>query len=156
MRHRKQAAKLGRTTAHRKALIVQQLKSLIHYGSIETSVAKAKELRRHAERMITIAKEKTLASTRKVKAKLRLHFNQLSSKEKRAVKKGDLSSYNIDRKMFAKLDQLAQSFATRQGGYTRILRLRRRSGDDSALCLIEYIQDGSKSRGDQEAKQKVD
>ena len=65
MRHRKHTFKIGRTGSHRRSMIANMLKSLIENGRISTTVVKAKELRRHADRMITLAKKNTLASRRK-------------------------------------------------------------------------------------------
>lgn len=61
MRHAKRTFKVGRNTSHRKALVANLLKSLIEHGRIETTVTKAKELRRHADKMVTLAKKNTLA-----------------------------------------------------------------------------------------------
>ncbi len=140
MRHRKQQTKLGRTTSHRRCLIANLLKALVQHGRIETTVVKAKELRRHADRLITLAKKNTLASRRRAIAKLMIRHNPLTSKEARAVKKGDLSSYNADRRIIEKLfDQLSQRYLERPGGYTRIIRKEQRKGDNAPLCMIEYI-----------------
>lgn len=140
MRHCKDTFKVGRNTGHRRSLIANMLKSLIIHGRIETSVTKAKELRRHADRMITLAKKNTLASKRVAIAKLRVNFNPLSSKEARAAKKEDKSAFNDDRVVIGKLDELGARFQARQGGYTRIIRTRVRVGDSSDMCLLEFVQ----------------
>lgn len=140
MRHRKDTVKLGRTGAHCRALMANQLKALIAHGRIETTVAKAKELRRHADRMITFAKKNTLASRRAAIAAVRLRYNPLSAKEARAVKKGDSSACNDDRTLLSKLfGELGPRFAMRQGGYTRIIRNTVRVGDNAPTCVIEYL-----------------
>jgi large subunit ribosomal protein L17 len=140
MRHRKDTAKLGRTSSHRQAMMVNMVKSLIQHGRIETTVAKAKELRRHAERMVTLAKEQTLASRRRAVAVLRIQFNTLDRAEARAVKAGDKSACNNDRMVIEKLfGELATRYAKRQGGYTRMVRLGHRVGDGAMRCAIEYI-----------------
>ncbi len=140
MRHRKQSAKLNRTSSHRRCMMANMLKSLIDNGRIETTVAKAKELRRHADRLITLGKKGTLESRRRVIAKLMIHFNPLTPKEKRRVREGDHSSYNIDRRVVKKLfDEFSFRYTDRDGGYTRIIRMGRRNGDAAPLCLIEYI-----------------
>jgi len=117
------------------------LKSLIEHGRIETTVTKAKELRRHADRMITLAKKNTLASRRKAIADLMITYNKLSPKEARSAKKdGNTSSYNVDRLVMGKLfGELSARFSTRQGGYTRIVRLGERCGDNAPTCVIEYL-----------------
>ena len=122
-------------------MIANMLKALVEHERIETTVPKAKELRRHADRLITLAKKNTLASRRAALAKMMISFNPLSSKERRDVKKGNTSSYNTDRKVMGKLfDELSARFVSREGGYTRIIRKENRQGDGSALCLIEYVQ----------------
>lgn len=141
MRHRKQAAKLGRTSSHRRCLMANMLKALVEHGRIETTVAKAKELRRHADRLVTLAKKGTLASRRSAIAKMMVSFNHLSPKQARQAKQGDLSNYNADRKVIKKLfDELATRYTSRDGGYTRIIRMGNRSGDTAPFCIIEYIQ----------------
>jgi large subunit ribosomal protein L17 len=116
------------------------LKSLIEHERIETSETKAKELRSHADRMITMAKENTLASKRRAIAKLMVSFNRLTTKEARAAKAGDTSSYNADRKIIDKLfNDLSKRFATRNGGFTRIIKNGHRVGDNSLTCFIEFL-----------------
>jgi large subunit ribosomal protein L17 len=140
MRHAKRTFKIGRTSSHRRCLIANMLKSLIEHERIETTVVKAKELRRHADKMITLAKKNTLATKRKVIADLMVSFNRLTPKEVKQVKTGDTSCYNTDRKVVGKLfGELAQRFAARQGGYTRIVALANRVGDNANTCIIEYL-----------------
>ncbi|MCH9610429.1 MAG: 50S ribosomal protein L17 [Chlamydiales bacterium] len=141
MRHRKHTFKLGRTSSHRRCMVANMLKDLIYRERIVTSVPKAKELRRHADRMITLAKKKTLASKREAMGRLMVRFNKLNSKEQRAAKEGDTSSYNTDRKVMGKLDELADRFASRPGGYTRIIHKGKRVGDNADLCVIEYLSE---------------
>ena len=142
MRHAKHTFKLGPNAGHRHALIANLLKSLVEQGRIETSLAKAKELRRHADRLITLAKKQSLAGRRQAIAKMRISFNPLTAKEERAARKGETSCYNTDRKVMQKLcGDLAQRFATRKGGYTRIIQKSRRVGDDAPTCFIEFLQE---------------
>lgn len=143
MRHRKHTFKVGRTSSHRRCLIANMLKSLIEHGRIETTITKAKELRRHADKMITLAKKNSLASRRLAISKLMIRFNPLTPKEARAATKdGDKSSYNTDRIVIGKLfDELGPRFTARNGGYTRIIRTGTRVGDSSQSCLIEYLAD---------------
>jgi large subunit ribosomal protein L17 len=141
MRHQKRTVKLGRNSSHRRATFANMLKALVEHEQIETTVPKAKELRRHADRLITLAKKNTLASKRAAIAKLMVSYNTLTSKEMRSAKKGDTSSYNSDRKVVGKLfNELSGRYAARDGGYTRIVRTANRQGDSSPLCVIEYIQ----------------
>lgn len=140
MRHSKHTFKVGRTGSHRRAMIANMLKSLIESGRISTTVVKAKELRRHADRMITLAKKNTLASRRKAIADLRVAFNPLTPKEARNAKNGDTSAYSKDRIVINKLfGELRERFGTRQGGYTRIIRGKVRVGDNAPTCFIEYL-----------------
>jgi len=140
MRHNKHTFKVGRTASHRRTMIANMLKSLITHEKIETTMTKAKELRRHADRMITLAKENTLASRRAAIAELMIRYNSLTTKEAREAKAGDLSSYNDDRKVIKKLfSDLNVRFATRQGGYTRITGFRNRVGDNAETVIIEYL-----------------
>ncbi len=140
MRHRKDTFKIGRTASHRRCMIANMLKSLIEHGRIETTVRKAKELRRHADHMITLAKENTLASRRRAIAEMMITFNPLTTKEARATKKGDTSAHNGDRLVIGKLfGDLSTRFATRNGGYTRIIKKDQRMGDNAPTCFIEYL-----------------
>lgn len=140
MRHAKRSFKIGRTASHRRCLIANMLKSLIEHGSIETTVVKAKELRRHADKMVTLAKKNTLASKRLAKGRLMLSYNTLTSSDVKAAKEGDLSVYNADRKVLGKLfNEIGQRYVERNGGYTRIIRLGTQRGDNSQKCLIQFV-----------------
>lgn len=140
MRHAKRTFKVGRTGSHKRAMIANMLKSLIMNGRIETTVTKAKELKRHADKMITRAKKDTLASQRNIQAKLRISYNKLSSKEVRQAKKGKTSAYNDDRLVMQKLKTLKDRFQKRNGGYTRVIRSQCRVGDAAPKCYLEYIK----------------
>lgn len=141
MRHGKHTFKIGRTASHRRCLIANMLKSLIEHGRIETTVTKAKELRRHADRMVTLAKKNTLASRRQAIADMMITYNTLTPKEVKEVKKGNSDAvYNADRKVIGILfDDLGPRFGARQGGYTRIVRTTRRVGDNAPVCIIEFL-----------------
>src|SRR3990167_5442772 len=97
MRHGKRTFKVGRTGSHRRAMLANMMKSLIEKERIETTVVKAKELRRHAEKMITLAKKNTLAAKRSAVAQLKVAFNPLTPKEAGAVKGGNQGPYSRDR-----------------------------------------------------------
>lgn len=140
MRHRKDTFKLGRDSSHRRCLIANLLKALVENDRIETTVPKAKELRRHADKLITIAKKQTLAAKRLAIAKMMVRYNTLTPKENRAVKEGKTFAYNTDRKVIGKLfGPLAERFAARNGGYTRIIRKGNRVGDNAPVCYIEFL-----------------
>lgn len=109
--------KLGRTTAHRKAMFNNMLTDFFRHGRIETTLPKAKELRPLAEKMITTAKTNDLNSRRKV-----LRF----VKDKTVVSK-----------LF---DEIAPRFTERPGGYTRILKMYPRKGDGSETAIIELVE----------------
>lgn len=141
MRHGKHTFKVGRTGSHRRAMLANMLKSLIENERIATTVVKAKELRRRADRMITLAKRNTLASKRNAISELKVAFNALTTKEARQVKTGDKSAYNRDRHVIDKLfGELRERFTARNGGYTRIIRTGDRIGDNAPTCYIEYLK----------------
>lgn len=141
MRHAKHTFKVGRTGSHRRAMLANMLKSLIENERIVTTVVKAKELRRHADRMITLAKRDTLASKRSAISEMKISYNPLTTKEARRAKAGDKSSYSRDRLVIDKLfGELKTRFGARNGGYTRILRLGDRVGDNAPTCVIEYLK----------------
>ncbi|NDD57814.1 MAG: 50S ribosomal protein L17 [Chlamydiae bacterium] len=143
MRHAKHTFKIGRTSSHRRCLIANMLKSLVEHERIETTVTKAKELRRHADRLVTLAKKNTLASKRQVISDLMIRYNALTPKEAREAKKTNSKEhFNGDRIVVGKLfDDLAKRFATRNGGYTRIIRKAQRVGDNAPTCYIEYLSE---------------
>ena len=141
MRHRKRSERLGKTSSHREAMLANMTKALVMKESIETTLPKAKVLRRYADRAITLAKENTLSSRRSLVAKLRVRFNELTTKEARAAKNGDKSSFNDDRFIIEKLmNVLGPRFKERNGGYTRIIKTANRVGDDAQMCVIQYLQ----------------
>ena len=117
MRHRKDHRKLSRTHSHRRALLRNLATSLIEHERIETTLAKAKEARRLAERMITFAKRGDLAARRHVARFIH----------------GD---HNVQ-KLF---DTVAPWYAERNGGYTRIVRVGRRLGDAGETALLELVK----------------
>lgn len=140
MRHKKDTCKLSRTSSHRRCMFANMLKSLIENERIETTLPKAKALRRYADRMITLAKKNTLATKRRAISDMMIRFNALTDKEARASRKGDTSSHNTDRHVIEKLfGVLGPRFASRAGGYTRIIKGARRVGDNAQVCYIEYL-----------------
>jgi large subunit ribosomal protein L17 len=141
MRHGNHKFRVNRTGAHRRAMLANMAKSLFENERIETTVVKAKGLRSYAEKMITLAKKNTLASKRSAISQLQISFNPLSTKEAREVKAGDKSSYSKDRLIIDKLfGTLRERFATRAGGYTRIIRKGIRIGDNASTCYIELLK----------------
>ena len=116
MRHQNDGRHLGRTSSHRKAMFKNMTVSLIHHELIRTTLPKAKELRREAEPLITLAKADSLANRR-------LAFNRLRDRD--AVTK-----------LFT---QLGPRFKARPGGYTRILKCGFRPGDCAPMAYIELL-----------------
>ena len=141
MRHRKDTLKLGRTGSHIRCMFANMLKSLIEHGRIETTLSKAKHLRREADKMITLAKKNTIHAKRLARSKLMIRYNTLTSKEKRKKAREDnMSAYNTDRKVLFKLfSELREKYLTCNGGYTRIIKKDYQLGDSAPKCFIEFI-----------------
>ena len=116
MRHRLGLRKLNRTSSHREAMFQNMTNSLLRHEVIKTTLPKAKELRRVAEPIITLGKKATLANRR-------LAFSRLRDRE-------------IVGKLF---DELGPRFATRNGGYLRILKYGFRQGDNAPMALVELM-----------------
>jgi large subunit ribosomal protein L17 len=142
MRHRKDTQKLGKTGSHVRCMLANMLKSLIEHGRIETTIPKAKALRRDADKMITLAKKNTIHAKRLARGYLMVRYNPLSPKEKREAKKGKIDCYNTDRKVINRLfGELREKFLSRNGGYTRIIKKSDfQRGDNAAKCYIEYVE----------------
>ena len=116
MRHMNQGRKLGRTSAHRTALFRNMATSLFRHERIETTDCKAKELRRFAEQLITLAKRGDLHARRQAYADIR------------------------DQEILAKLfGDIAGRFKSRPGGYTRVTKSRIRKGDNAPISIIELV-----------------
>jgi large subunit ribosomal protein L17 len=123
MRHRRAGKKLGRDSAHRKALYSNLAGALIEHGRIKTTEAKAKAVKPFAEQMITLGKRGDLHARRLALAELR--------------------SQDVVHQLFA---DVAPRFADRPGGYTRIVRLGPRNGDAAEMVyleLVDYVPAGS-------------
>ena len=116
MRHNKTARKLGRKTAHRKALMSNLASALITNKRIKTTDAKAKELRKYIEPLVTFAKKGDLHSRRQVLKKIR--------------------HKSIVRELF---DNIGPTFSNRNGGYTRIIKLGLRDNDCALISMIEFV-----------------
>ncbi len=116
MRHGHGLRKLNRTSAHRQAMLRNLMVPLLTHEAIKTTVPKAKELRRVVEPMITLAKEPTVANKR-------LAFNRLRNRD-----------------MVTKLfNELGPRYKARPGGYTRILKMGYRVGDNAPMALVELV-----------------
>lgn len=122
MRHRKAGRKLGRTTAHRGMLLRNLLTSLFHYEKIVTTEAKAKELRKLADKVITLAKRGDLHARRQAAEVVQ--------------------DEDVLKKLF---DSIGARFKDRNGGYTRTTKLEYRMGDGAPLAAIELVEAGAAS-----------
>ncbi len=131
MRHRRRAKYFGVKTAHRKAMFRNMATSLFRHGRITTTVTRAKELRRIADKLVTLAKEGSLHSRRQA------------------------LSFIMDKAVVAKLfSEIAPLMGERRGGYTRIVRIGPRRGDGAMMCVIELVMEslgGSKAKSKKEA-----
>jgi large subunit ribosomal protein L17 len=116
MRHLKDVKKLGRTASHRHALLANLAVALFEHKHIRTTTAKAKATRRFVERLITHAKKNTVAARRLV-------FSKLHRRD-------------IVKILF---DEIAPRFSTRNGGYTRVIKLGQRQGDGAELSILELV-----------------
>jgi large subunit ribosomal protein L17 len=116
VRHRKKGRKLSRTASHKKATMRNMATALFRHERIETTTAKAKELRPYAERLITLARRGDVHARRQAASKIQ------------------------DREVLGKLfDEIAPRYADRPGGYTRVLKLGARKGDAAEMSLIELV-----------------
>lgn len=128
MRHRKAGKRLGRTSAHREAMLRNMVTSLLEHERIVTTVPKAKEARRVADRMITLAKRGDLHARRQALAVIR------------------------SKKVVAKLfDELGEEYRDRNGGYTRIVRTGNRAGDAADMAILELVNFQEKEDGEEVA-----
>lgn len=125
MRHRVAHRKLGRVTEHRLALLRSQAQELLRHERIKTTVPKAKELRPFVERLITVAKRGIADGAEGGRV---LHARRLVAR--------DLADRDVARKLF---ETIAPRFASRPGGYTRLLRAGRRQGDDAEITQVELV-----------------
>lgn len=133
MRHKLGLRKLNRTSAHRLAMLRNMMNSLLRHEAIKTTLPKAKELRRVVEPMITLAKEPTVANKR-------LAFNRLRDRE-------------IVVKLF---NEIGPMFKDRKGGYTRILKMGYRVGDNAPLAYVELVQKATDAAPAKEEAQKAE
>jgi len=130
MRHRRDHRKLSRTSAHRRALLRNLVTALFQYERIETTVAKAKESRRLAERLITFAKQGDVAARR--------HVSRFVTRPE------------VTNKLFA---TIAPWYAERAGGYTRILRIGHRLGDAGETAYLELVKSAEQKEQDRKARE---
>lgn len=122
--------KLGRTSSQRKALLRDLTTDLIVNGSIKTTEARAKEVRKTADKMITLAKRGDLASRRQAAAFLRNVVADV---------KEDGDNVRVQSALQYLFEELAPKFADRKGGYTRILKTMPRRGDGAQMVVMEFV-----------------
>ena len=114
--------KLGRTNKHRRSMLANLTKEVINNGKIETTETRAKEIRKFVDKMISYGKDGSLVSRRKA-----------------------LAFLHNDSKTVSKIfDELAPKYANRNGGYTRILKLTERRGDDALMVILELVEEDAK------------
>lgn len=117
MRYGKSGSKLGRTTSHKKAMLRNMATSIIKYEKIRTTDSKARELKRVADKLVTLGKRGDLHARRQALSFIR------------------------DRSMVGKLfDELSTRFRDRKGGYTRVIKVGCRIGDNAPMSIVEFIQ----------------
>ena len=124
MKHNIKNKKLNKTSSHRKAMFMNMSNALIKHEQITTTLAKAKELRRFVEKIVTLGKKGSLLSRRKTVSILQ------------------------DQKMSKKVfDVLAERYKNRAGGYTRIIKLGNRFGDNAPMAVIEFVDRDENAKG---------
>jgi large subunit ribosomal protein L17 len=132
MRHRARVSTFGRKTGPRRALLRGLVTSLVEHGRIKTTLAKAKELRRHVEKAVTLGKKQDLHAYRLL-----------------------LSRYPNEATVSTIVRDLAPRFKDRSGGYTRILKLGARPGDNAEMAFIEFVDYAPKAAVEVDAKEKA-
>ncbi|MBO7147814.1 MAG: 50S ribosomal protein L17 [Lentisphaeria bacterium] len=130
MRHLRNISKLGRNCGHRKAMLVNLACSLLEHGQIKTTVNRAKETRKMVDALITYAKKGDDHNRRLAAAKMKINTPSDKAQGKKAI---------LD-KLFG---EIAERFAQRPGGYTRIIRLGHRVGDCAQYCMIQLVEGGA-------------
>ncbi|MCB5265924.1 MAG: 50S ribosomal protein L17 [Candidatus Cloacimonetes bacterium] len=120
MRHRLEGRKFGRETDARRLMMRNLVKSMVEHGQINTTLAKAKEMRRFVERLITYGKNDTVHSRR-------LAYSVLGNRD-------------LVKKLF---DEIAPAFADRNGGYTRVLKAGFRKGDNAPMAIIQFVEEST-------------
>ena len=143
MRHLRNMSKLGRNCGHRKALLVNLACSLIEHGQIKTTINRAKEARKMVDALITYAKKGGDHNRRLAAQKLKIN----TPAEKLQGKKFVLE------KLFG---ELAQAYAQRPGGYTRIIHLGHRVGDGAKFVMIQLVEAGDVAKEQPAAEATVD
>lgn len=132
MRHNNAGRKLGRNSSHRKAMYRNMVTSLFEHGRVQTTDAKAKEVKRIAEKLITIGRKNDLAARR------------------RAL--GYIMSRDVVAKLF---DEISPGFGARPGGFTRIIKVGNRKGDNAPISILELVKEEYKPKAVAKAPKKA-
>ena len=131
MRHRVKGKKLNRDSGHRKALRMNLASELLEHGRIKTTIAKAKFIRGHVEKIITIAKRGLAKAEEEGRDEIAVHARRIVA-----------SRLNNNRVLVQKLfDDIAPRFEDRPGGYTRIIKLGPRKSDSAEMVILELVED---------------
>jgi len=147
MRHRKSGRKLGRTSTHRKALLISLSTALLKHKRIKTTIAKAKEMRMFVEKIITRAKRASVTEDRSKN----VHARRMVARY--------IKDKLVVRELFG---EIAEKVSSRAGGYTRIIKLGRRPGDGAEIAMIELVdyqgilKPGKPEKDDKDAQSKSD
>ena len=139
MRHRKSGRKLGRNASHRDAMFRNLVTSLLDVEKVQTTDAKAKELRRIAERLITLGKRNApslVSAAPSDDERARLTATRVAAVRQAAR---SVRSRDVLQKLFS---DLAERYQARPGGYTRMVRVGRRAGDGAEMVILELMPDG--------------
>ena len=143
MRHKKGLGKLNRDSSHRHGMLRNLATSLVLHGTIETTIARAKELKRVADKLITLGKKDSLHARRQAMAFLRpINKN----------KTGNAQKWSAVHKLFT---ELAPMYSERNGGYTRVLRSGKRDGDNAQMAIIQFVEAEVQAKEKKRKKRKV-
>ena len=143
MRHKKGLGKLNRDPSHRYGMLRNLATSLVIHGTIETTIARAKELKRVADKLITLGKKDSLHARRQAMAFLRpINKN----------KTGNAQKWTAAHKLFT---ELAPMYSERSGGYTRVIRSGKRDGDNAQMAIIQFVEAEIKPKEKKRKRRKV-
>ena len=143
MRHKKALGKLNRSPSHRKALLRNLATSLVLHETIQTTLPRAKELKRVADKLITLGKTDSLHRRRQA-----MQFLRPINREA----EGNAQKWTAVHKLFV---ELAPRFAERAGGYTRVLRTTKRDGDKAQLAIIQFVEGEVTQKVEKKKQRKV-
>lgn len=143
MRHQKAFRKLGRDVPHRKALLRNLATSLVLNDKIETTLPRAKELKRVADKLVTLGKKNSLHA-RRVAMQFLFEINK--------HEEGNAQKRTAVHRLFT---EISPRYSERNGGYTRVVRTRKRAGDNAQLAVIEFVESELKSQEPKRKKRRV-